>query len=84
MIARSSDTPDHLPTIGLLYGDVPIKESSNALLQNEVFDGVELSVQVVMITVFINVGHKVSTVTISPVRCVCLFLNLAMTYNGPG
>ena len=68
-IAKSSNT-DHLPVIGLLCGDIPIKESRNALLQSEIFDGVELSVQVVMITVFINMGNKICTVTVSPVRCV--------------
>ena len=71
VIAKSSNAPEHLPVIGLLYGDIPIKESRNALLQSEIFDGVELSVQVVMITVFINIGNRICTVTVSPVSCAC-------------
>ena len=68
MIARSSETPQHLPTIRLLCGDIPIKENRSTLLHGEIFDGVELKVQLVMITVLVNTGNKVCTVNISPVR----------------
>ena len=65
MIAVSNE---NLPTVMLLCGDVPIKENRNSL-QGEIFDGIELSVRLVMMTVMVNVGSKVRTVNISPVRC---------------
>ena len=70
MVAKSSDTPDQLPTIGLLCGDTPIRESKNTLLHCEIFDGIELAVQLLMITVFINDNNRIKTVNISPVRLI--------------
>ena len=58
--------------IGLFCGDIPITESRNTLLRGEIFDGVELNVQVLMITVLVDTNKKVSTVNISPVRCATI------------
>ena len=60
---------ENLPTVALLCGDTPVKENRNTL-QGEIFDGIELSVRLVMITVMVNVGNKVRTANISPVRCI--------------
>ena len=72
MIAVSNE---NLPTVVLLCGDTPVKENRNAL-QGEIFDGIELSVRLVMMTVMVNVGHSVRTVNISPVRCILFILFL--------
>ena len=70
MIAVSNE---NLPTVMLLCGDVPIKENKNSL-QGEIFDGIELSVRLVLMTVMVNVGSRVCTVNVSPVRCLCLYI----------
>lgn len=72
MIAKTTESSVSLPIIGLLCGDIPVKENRSTLLQGEIFDGIELNVQLVMMTVLINLGNKVCTVNISPVRCVII------------
>ena len=74
MIAVSRE---NLPSVQLLCGDTPIKEGRSTLL-SEIFDGVELKVQLVMITIMIDTGSsgsqasnnsKIRTINISPVMC---------------
>ena len=76
MIAISNE---NLPTVVLLCGDNPIKENRNSL-QGEIFDGIELSVQLVMMTVMVNVGNSVRTVNISPVRCINVYTLIHVVY----
>ena len=62
LIASSKKDP---PSIRLLYGDVPIEEGSDPV-RGEIFDGVELTVELVTISVLVTIS-KTYAVNISPV-----------------
>jgi len=65
LIASSSQSKKDPPSIQLLFGDAPIDEGSN-LVRNEIFDGVELTVQLVTISVLVTIS-KTYSINISPV-----------------
>lgn len=68
---RKTTNIENLPTIELLCGGTPLKDfESRNLLQTEIFDGIQLDVRMVMMSVLINIGRKTYTVNISPVRYI--------------
>ena len=75
VIVATTNTTRSLPTLKLLCGDAPIKENRN-VLYSEIFDGIELDVQLVMISVLVTIGRKTCTVNVSSVRFVYVFFCL--------
>ena len=75
LIASNNPSKKDPPTIRLLFGDVPIEESSNPVRQ-EIFDGVELTVQITTISVLITVSKtyvvNISQVSLSMVLIVTI------------
>ena len=62
---RTTNT-NEIPSIRLMYGDVSIEENSNPV-RGEIFDGVELRVELVTISVLVTIS-KTYTINISPVN----------------
>ena len=68
MIVAATNTTS-VPTLKLLCGDTLINESRNSL-HSEIFDGIELDVQLIMISVLVAIGNKTCTVNVSSVRFI--------------
>ena len=64
LIGTSKELPD--ATILLMYGDQVLEESTNPI-HVEIFDGIELRVALITISVHVNTNQRTYTINISPV-----------------
>ena len=67
-VRNTTTNVEESPNIKLFYGEILIEEGSN-FIRNEIFDGVELKVELVTISVFVTIS-KTHTVQISPVSYI--------------
>lgn len=69
MIAVHNKTTNvnELPSIRLTTCDDVLIEESSILLRDEIFDGVELSAELLTIIVLVTIDSKTYTINISPV-----------------
>jgi len=65
LIASNSPSKKDPPSIQLLFGDVPIEDSSDPV-RDDIFDGVELTVRIPTISVLVTI-NKTYAINISPV-----------------